>query len=275
MPMTFTEEEKERFHEQDLERIKNFRPIDDTIMRVLFRENLPLAQYVLRVVTGLSELVLTEEKTQADMNRVTGARSICLDVYGKDASGKRFDLEVQKASSGAHPKRARYHSSVLDIENLDAKQDFDELPETYIIFITENDVYQDGHPFHLFERTDTKDGSLFGDEEHILYINGAYRGDDEIGHLMHDFSCSNPDDMYNSDMAERSRYFKESEKGVSEMCTIMEDLRQESIEIGMEKGREKERAEMIQNAVAAGKSVEQIADFLGLSVKEVQQLSQV
>ncbi|MEE3481704.1 MAG: hypothetical protein VZQ80_06920 [Lachnospiraceae bacterium] len=55
----------------------------------------------------------------------------------------------------------------------------------------------------------------------------------------------------------------------------MEDLRQESIEIGMEKGREKERAEMIQNAVAAGKSVEQIADFLGLSVKEVQQLSQV
>ncbi|MEE3481887.1 MAG: hypothetical protein VZQ80_07860, partial [Lachnospiraceae bacterium] len=82
MPMTFTEAEKERFHERDLERIKNFRPIDDTFMRVLFRENLPLAQHVLRIVTGLSDLLLTEEKTQADMNRVTGARSICLDVYG-------------------------------------------------------------------------------------------------------------------------------------------------------------------------------------------------
>ena len=180
---TFTEAEKERFHEQDLKRIKNFRPIDDTFMRAIFRENLPLAQHVLRVVTGLSDLVLTEEKTQADMNRVTGARSICLDVYGKDTSGKRFDLEVQKENSGAHPKRARYHSSVLDIENLDVKQDFDELPETYIIFITENDVYQKGYPFYLFERTDTRDGSLFGDEEHILYINGAYRGDDELGHL--------------------------------------------------------------------------------------------
>ena len=87
------------------------------------------------------------------MNRVTGARSICLDVYGKDTSGKRFDLEVQKENSGAHPKRTRYHSSVLDIENLDVKQDFDELPETYIIFITENDVYQGGYPFYLFERT--------------------------------------------------------------------------------------------------------------------------
>ncbi len=233
-------------------------------MRAIFRENLPLAQHVLRVVTGLSDLVLTEEKTQADMNRVTGARSICLDVYGKDTSGKRFDLEVQKENSGAHPKRARYHSSVLDIENLDVKQDFDELPETYIIFITENDVYQKGYPFYLFERTDTRDGSLFGDEEHILYINGAYRGDDE-------------------------------EKGVSEMCTIMEDLRQESIEIGREKGMEegmekgmkkgmkrgmrigveKGKSEMIQNAVAAGKSAEQIADVLGISVKEVQQLCQL
>ncbi len=279
MPMTFTEAEKERFHEQDLKRIKNFRPIDDTFMRAIFRDNLPLAQHILRVVTRLSDLVLTEEKTQADMNRVTGARSICLDVYGKDASGKRFDLEVQKASSGAHPKRARYHSSVLDIENLNVKQNFDELPETYIIFITENDVYQDGYPFYLFERTNARDGSLFGDEEHILYINGAYRGDDEIGHLMHDFCCSNPDEMYNEDMAEQSRYFKESKKGVRKMCTIMEDLRQESIEIGTQKGieigREKERTEMIQKAVAAGKSVEQIADFLGISVKEVLQLSQL
>ena len=103
MPMTFTEAEKERFHEQDLKRIKNFRPIDDTFMRAIFRDNLPLAQHVLRVVTGLSDLFLTEEKTQADMNRVTGARSICLDVYGKDTSGKRFDLEVQKASAGTHP----------------------------------------------------------------------------------------------------------------------------------------------------------------------------
>ena len=53
--MTFTEAEKERFHEQDLKRIKNFRPIDDTFMRAIFRENLPLAQHVLRVVTGLSD----------------------------------------------------------------------------------------------------------------------------------------------------------------------------------------------------------------------------
>lgn len=26
-------------------------------------------------------------------------------------------------------------------------------------------------------------------------MNGKYRGDDEVGKLMHDFSCTDPDDM--------------------------------------------------------------------------------
>jgi hypothetical protein len=68
----------------------------------------------------------------------------------------------------------------------------------------------------------------FGDGEHILYVNGAYRGDDEIGNLMHDFSCSDPNDMINKDLADRSRYFKETEEGVSEVCKVMEDMRNEA-----------------------------------------------
>ena len=32
-------------------------------------------------------------------------------------------------------------------------------------------------------------------DAHILYVNGKYRGDGEVGKLMHDFSCTDPDDM--------------------------------------------------------------------------------
>ena len=45
---------------------------------------------------------------------------------------------------------------------------------------------------------------------------------------MHDFSCSNPDDMINSDMAEVARYYKENEEGVEAMCKVMEDMRNET-----------------------------------------------
>ncbi len=46
---------------------------------------------------------------------------------------------------------------------------------------------------------------LFGDGSHILYVNGKYRGNDEIGKLMHDFSCTNPEDMRNEAALDNAR----------------------------------------------------------------------
>lgn len=71
-------------------------------------------------------------------------------------------------------------------------------------------------------------GEIFNDGSYILYINGAYRGDDEIGNLMHDFSCSDPDDMINKELADRTRYFKETEEEVEAVCKVMEDMREEA-----------------------------------------------
>ena len=36
------------------------------------------------------------------------------DVHAQDDSGNRFDVEVQRDSSGANRRRARYHSAMLD-----------------------------------------------------------------------------------------------------------------------------------------------------------------
>ena len=63
---------------------------------------------------------------------------------------------------------------------------------------------------------------LFGDGSHILYVNGKYRGNDEIGKLMHDFSCTNPDDMNYEALAKKAGYYKQDEEGVATMCKIME-----------------------------------------------------
>lgn len=175
--MTETEQQrKEREHQEDLQRLCYFRPIDDDFMRCLFKDNVPLAELVLRVITGKRDLVITKCETQKDMKRLAGARSICLDAYGIDSMGKRYDLEIQRAGKGADPHRARYHSSILDIDNLDAGQEFNELPDTYIIFITEKDFYGMGEPLYIIERMNLTTEKGFEDGEHILYVNGEYRG---------------------------------------------------------------------------------------------------
>ena len=219
---------KERERQEDLQRLRGLRPIDDDFMRCIFRDNIHLTQHVLRILTGKEDLNITNVKTQADMKRLVGARSICLDAYGTDDEGKKYDMEIQRSDRGAGKHRARYHSSAMDVDNLDAGQDFNELPDTYTIFITENDIFDKGLSCYDIERMNMATGEIFDDGSYILYINGAYRGDDEIGNLMHDFSCSDPDDMINKELADRTRYFKETEEGVDAVCKVMEDMREEA-----------------------------------------------
>ena len=248
-------------HQEDLQRLRLLRPIDDDFMRCLFKDNIPLAEFVLRIITDKPDLIITECETQKDMKRLAGARSICLDAYGTDSDGKKYDLEVQRQDKGADPHRARYHSSVMDIENLHSGQKFKELPDTYTIFIIEKDFYGQGEAVYPIERINLATGKSFEDGEHILYVNGEYRGDSAIGKLMHDFNCTKADDMNFELMANRTRYLKENPKGVSEMCKIMEDMRIESLK------------EVALRMLAAGKyALEEIASISGLSLDEVKKL---
>ncbi|MBD5534298.1 MAG: hypothetical protein HDQ99_01255 [Lachnospiraceae bacterium] len=258
--LTVTEQIDQK-HQEDLQRLRDLRPIDDDFMRCLFKNNIPLAEFVLRIITSKPDLIITDCETQKDMKRLAGARSICLDAYGMDSVGKRYDLEVQRQDRGADPHRARYHSSVMDIENLHSGQEFKELPDTYTIFITEKDFYGKGEPVYPIERINLVTGKVFEDGEHILYVNGEYRGESDLGKLMHDFNCTKADDMNFELMAERTRYLKENPKGVSEMCRIMEDMRTESLK------------EVALRMLAAGKyALEEIANISGLSLDEVKKL---
>ncbi|MDE7250520.1 MAG: hypothetical protein K2N82_11705 [Lachnospiraceae bacterium] len=106
---------------------------------------------------------------------------------------------------------------------------------------------------------------LFGDGSHILYVNSKYRGNDEVGKLMHDFSCTNPDDMNYEALAKKARYFKQDEKGVATMCKIMEDMRNEA-ELNKAK-------KMAIRMIKAGKmSLEDIADYTELSPDTIKEL---
>lgn len=122
--------------------------------------------------------------------------------------GKKYNIEVQRADKGAGAKRARYNSSIIDANSLMPGSDFNDLPETYIIFITEKDVLGGGKPIYHIERVIRETDRLFDDEAHIIYVNGEYQNETPLWQLMHDFSCKNPSDMYYRILADKIRYFK-------------------------------------------------------------------
>ena len=91
--MKFVKKSKEQLHREDLERIAKYRPLDDDFMRELFRDNMPLTEMVLRIITGKQDLVVTSQETQYDLNQIAGARSLCLDVFATDSKNQKYNLE--------------------------------------------------------------------------------------------------------------------------------------------------------------------------------------
>ena len=94
---------------------------------------------------------------------------------------------------------------------------------------------------------------------------------------MHDFFCSDPNDMYSDVLAERVRFFKEDEKGVAAMCKVMEEIYNDGIAIGKVRGEvrgeirgaETERIKSIKNLISSlGISAEAAMDALKIAKDE-------
>ena len=251
-------------HQEDLQRLRGFRLLDDDFLTKCFEGDTASIELVLQIVLEKSDLKVLDVHTQVFVENLLN-RSVRLDILATDSTGAKLNVEVQRSDKGAGRKRARYNSSMMDANLLKKGEDFDKLPEVWVIFITENDVMGKGLPLYPIERCFLGIGEKFEDGSHILYVNGAYRGDTPVGKLMHDFSCTNAADMYYGTLADRVRFFKESKEGIEIMCRAMEDMRNQTLKEGMK--------EVALRMLAAGKyALEEIVNISGLSLEEVKQL---
>lgn len=225
----------EQKRQEDLKRLKEFCLMDDDFFTKCFEGDIACMELILRIILEKTDLKVMDVHTQVFAENLLN-RSVRFDILATDSTGAKINVEVQRCDKGAGKRRARYNSSMMDVNLLKKGEDFEQLPETWVIFITEHDMLGGGQALYPVDRCFVKTGEQFGDGSHILYVNGAYRGGMAIGKLMHDFSCSDPSDMYYEVLAERTRFFKESKEGIQTMSKIMEDLRRESLEEGMKEG---------------------------------------
>ena len=217
--------------------LKELTLMSDVFMRNVFKKR-ECTEHVLRIIMKQMELTIVDQIIQKDYKNLQG-RSAILDCVARDSEGRQFDVEVQQESEGASPKRARYHSGLLDMNTLELRQDYDELKETYVIFITRDDVPGFGFPLYHVKRIFEENDENFKDEENIIYVNSKIQDDTGLGRMMHDFHCKNAEDMYNSILAERVRELKETSEGVDSMCAAMDQIYQEGMEAGEAKGMAK------------------------------------
>ena len=102
----------ERKHEDDLQRLRGFRLLDDDFMSKVF-EDKKCAEFLLRIILNRDDLEVKKSNSQYSIKNLQG-RSVRLDILAVDKKNRAYNIEIQRNDKGAGVKRARYNSAVID-----------------------------------------------------------------------------------------------------------------------------------------------------------------
>ena len=257
--------------------IERMRLMDDDFMSKCLENAPECIELMLRIILGKKDLKVVKSQTEYPIKSLQG-RGVRFDVFACDSEGREYDIEMQRANDGAEPKRARYNSALMDANALKSGEDFGRLRDTYVIFITENDVMGGGQEvYHVNRKIEELSCGNFGDGTHIIYVNGATRGATEIGRLVHDLLCRDAAKMYFDVLRKQVSQFKNSEEGRRTMCEAVERIAERrAAESRAEGKREGKRETMLATAMRMLKdgvlALKDIARYSGLSLAQVRKL---
>ena len=238
--------------------------MDDIFMRIVLKDR-KCTEFILQTILQKPDLKVKTQSIQSDLKNLQG-RSLILDCLCSDTKGTIYNIEVQNDSHGASPKRARYHSGLIDMHILKKGKTFENLPESYVIFICAKDILKENKQIYHISRTIQESGSKFPDQSEIIYLNTSKDSENELGKLIEDFYTKDPKKMHSKVLAKRVADLKENkniEKGERDaMTTYYDRLKKQWEKEGIAKGILEGKAE------GRAESESKMAKLMGLLVKE-------
>ena len=212
-----------------------------------------------------------------------GNKSIRLDVYFEDGDTV-YDIEIQKADRGNLPKRTRMYSSMMDANMLDKGLEYEQLKDSYVIFICMFDPFEKGLARYTFRSIcEEAEGLPLGDGRCIMFLNtkgsiGELGADMDafFGYINGGVSSIGTGKDSGNEFVERL-----------DECVLDingdEDWRQgymkyelnliEKYKEGEAKGETNERNRMVKSFKEQGFPVEAIAKAANLSIEEVNRIN--
>ena len=238
--------------------------MDDIFMRIVLKDR-KCTEFILQTILQKPDLKVKTQSIQSDLKNLQG-RSLILDCLCSDTKGTVYNIEVQNDSHGASPKRARYHSALIDMHILKKGKTFETLPESYVIFICAKDVLKENKQIYHISRTIQESGKKFPDQAEIIYLNTSKDSENELGKLIEDFYTKDPKKMHSKVLAKRVADLKENknvEKGEHDaMTTYYDRLKKQWEKEGIAKGIIEGKAK------GSAESESKMAKLMGFLVRE-------
>ena len=239
--------------------------LDDEFMSIVFDNNIPCVEEMLKIILKRDDLIVKSARTQRDFQGFE--RSVTLDVFAVDSAKTNYNIEFQNTSEGADFRRARFHGGMIDVHSLKPGQPFKDLPECYVIFITQHDVIGYGKMIYTMHRYIDGDLQPFDDGSHIIYVNASAKDDgSQLWKLIHDLQCPDPDKMFLPRLRARVSFLKGQEEGDKIMSSYFKNL--------VEKDRKNTLESVALDLIKFGKmNFDEIAQVAHLTLDRIEQLA--
>ena len=214
------------------------------LMQLLFNENVRLVEELPNGVLGRSDIRVITVETEKKFPALLLQKSVQLDVLATLDDGSKVNIEIQIRETGADPFRSRFYHSIMDTNHLRRGESYNDLPCTYVIFITEKDIFGLGERIYTFTDLDIRLNLPLNNGQYTIYVNrrAEYDGS-RLADILHDFGCCNPDDMRVDYIRREVNFYKNTEEGNKVINMMSNSFYAAGMKKGEAKGEAKGRAE--------------------------------
>lgn len=203
--------------------IDNLRPVDDTFFHKLVEQK-EFCEELLQVLLEKPDLKIVDFTPQKSLRNVKG-KSIIMDLLCKDIENKHYNIEIQRFDNDNHQKRVRYNGSNIDTYITEKGIPYTKLPDVYVIYISEFDVFKKQKAIYHIDRIIRETHDIVDNGYTEIYICTSIQDDSDISELMQIFkSRSIPNNTKFSNICKTIKYFKIG-KGRQDMCKLMEEYK--------------------------------------------------
>ena len=286
----------------------NLRIIDDALFR-LMGEKPGVCEEILRTLLDMPHLHVVKVSVQSVVQSFQ--REITLDALCMTQDGRYCNVEVQKGNSNDDIRRTRFHAAALTAKYTPKGADFKNVPDVTIVYISEYDVLKnnqtvthvtrcmkndesyvpvkDGEDI-IFANTCVNDGSelmlnkeaFYNDKfpqisNAISYFKETEGGQSEMCKIVEDYAKEYAKNSI-QEAIEAKKLADEAKKLADEAKKLAEEEKQKA----EEEKRKAEEAEsragkaiernyrLIVN-ILSGRTYEEAADMLGISIEDVKE----
>ena len=214
-------------------------------------------------------------------------KGIRLDVYLKDDKNRHFNVEMQVANTEIL-KRSRYYHSQIDMELLSTGIDYEQLPETYVIFICDYDPIGLGkYKYTRCQMIEEDRDYHYDDGSYTIFLSTVGTNEDEISKDLMNFlkyvgaEFEESQNDYSDEFVKRLQKSVEKIKFDREMgrrYMLIEELMKEEYNAGKAEGQEEvakiiliellcEIAPISDNLKGRVSSIKELEDVMHLTIK--------